>query len=238
LELRFLFLVLAPMALGLLIAYGREEELLEENKDYLDGRKTRGDEPALDLDNYQRVRGAIARISFSEIVFEEAIPIDQEFLPREQHDFRDLVKSLKGRKDAEEKKEKGDNEGVLEIVKDKKEGEDDPHYSALEEKINPSQRNWDDFMIDEPGIHPAVIISNNQQNLYSPLITIIPLTSQLDKVYPFEVLTEINRQKGKTLTDQITTIDKKRLGKYLGQLDKSVMKEIQEALHLTLAFDE
>ncbi|CAG8809477.1 37039_t:CDS:2, partial [Racocetra persica] len=51
-----------------------------------------------DLFSYQRVRGAIARTSFAEIVFEEAIPIDQEFLPREQHDFRDLVKSLKGRK--------------------------------------------------------------------------------------------------------------------------------------------
>ena len=51
-----------------------------------------------DLFSYQRVRGAIARTAFQEIVFEEAIPIDQEFLPREQHDFRDLVKSLKGRK--------------------------------------------------------------------------------------------------------------------------------------------
>jgi hypothetical protein len=51
-----------------------------------------------DLFSFQRVRGAIARTSFQEIVFEEAIPIDQEFLPREQHDFRDLVKSLKGRK--------------------------------------------------------------------------------------------------------------------------------------------
>lgn len=88
------------------------------------------------------------------------------------------------------------------------------------------------------GTHPAVIISNNQQNIYSPLITVIPLTSQLDKVYPFEVLTKINNQKGKTLTDQITTIDKKRLGNYLGQLDKPIMKQIQEALHLTLAFED
>jgi len=59
------------------------------------------------------------------------------------------------------------------------------------------------------GPHPAIVISNNQQNLFSPLITIIPLTSQLDKIYPFEVETNLNNQKGKTLTDQITTIDKK-----------------------------
>ncbi|CAG8805857.1 15786_t:CDS:2, partial [Racocetra persica] len=86
--------------------------------------------------------------------------------------------------------------------------------------------------------HPGIIISNNQQNLYSPLITIIPLTSQLDKIYPFEVLTEINNQKGKALTNQITTIDKKRLGDYLRQLDKSVMRKIQASLHLTLALEE
>ena len=150
-----------------------------------------------DLFSYQRVRGGIARVTFQEIVFEEAIPIDQVFLTREQHDFRDLVKSLKGRrgedgneiptkitflanayywsvwilgvfeeqgrlfdlkKQAETKKEKNDNSGVLEIVKDEKgvewllylnliEGEDDPHYSALEEKINPFSVNWDDYMI-------------------------------------------------------------------------------------------
>lgn len=103
----------------------------------------------------------------------------------------------------------------------------------------PSKEEKEKGIIHElQGPHPAIIISNNQQNLFSPLITIIPLTSQLDRVYPFEVLTEINKQKGKALTDQITTIDKKRLGNYLGQLDKSVMKQIQKALHLTLALEE
>ena len=33
-----------------------------------------------DLFSYQRARGAIARTVYQEIVFEEAIPIDQEFL--------------------------------------------------------------------------------------------------------------------------------------------------------------
>lgn len=50
-----------------------------------------------DLFSYKKVRGGRAK-TVSEIVFEEAIPIDQEFLPREQWKFRDLVDSLK-RKD-------------------------------------------------------------------------------------------------------------------------------------------
>jgi hypothetical protein len=127
-------------------------------------------------------------------VFEEAIPIDQEFLyvggRTEQWMFRDLVDSLKGRKgkgsekkplqtkitflanpylfsawfldvfsnihqlrkEAEEKKVKGDNSGVLEIVKDEQgtqwllylnliEGDYDAHSLSLEEKVNPATVN-------------------------------------------------------------------------------------------------
>lgn len=148
-----------------------------------------------DLFSYQRARGGIARITFSEIVYEEAIPIDQEFLAvggrTEQWMFKDLIESLKRkngnlkitflanpylwsswfldvfknlnklRKLAEEKKSKNDNSGVLEIATDEKEvqwllylnlieGEHDPHSLALEEKLNPSLVNWDDYMIDEP----------------------------------------------------------------------------------------
>jgi hypothetical protein len=50
------------------------------------------------LFSFERVKGAIAEITFREIVFEEAIPIDQDFLPNEQAKFRDLIKSLKGRR--------------------------------------------------------------------------------------------------------------------------------------------
>src|SRR5437016_6472743 len=85
----------------------------------------------------------------------------------------------------------------------------------------PSEEEKEKGIIHElQGFHPGVIVSNNQQNLFSPLITIIPLTSQLDKIYPFEVETYLNNRKGKALIDQITTIDKKRLGDYLGKLDK------------------
>jgi hypothetical protein len=50
-----------------------------------------------DLFSYKKARGGRAK-TVSEIIYEEAIPIDQEFLPREQFNFRDLVDSLK-RKD-------------------------------------------------------------------------------------------------------------------------------------------
>jgi len=60
-----------------------------------------------DLFSFQRFRGQIARVSFKEIVFEEAIPIDGEFLvvnrKTEQWIFKDLIDSLKKRKDKDGK---------------------------------------------------------------------------------------------------------------------------------------
>ena len=151
-----------------------------------------------DLFSYARARGGISRITFGEIVFEEAIPIDQEFLSNkgqsEQWMFRDLLDSLKRnnnnlkvtflanpyiwsswflsnfendgllfslKKEAEEKKQKKDNSGVLSTVKDETgtewllyinliEGEQDAHSLSLEEKLNPSLVNWDEFMIPFP----------------------------------------------------------------------------------------
>jgi hypothetical protein len=53
----------------------------------------------VDLFSFQRERGAIAKVRFEEIVFDEAIPIDGEFLrlgeKDEQWIFHDLLESLK-----------------------------------------------------------------------------------------------------------------------------------------------
>jgi hypothetical protein len=49
-----------------------------------------------DLFSFRKARGKIARgVEFSEIVYEEAIPLDQEVLNREQWKLKDLVESLK-----------------------------------------------------------------------------------------------------------------------------------------------
>ena len=84
----------------------------------------------------------------------------------------------------------------------------------------------------------GVIISNNCQNLASPLIIILPLTSRKEgeKVYSFEVETFINNQPGKILVDQITTTDKvKRIGKFVGRLDEKLMLKVERVIFYVLA---
>ena len=85
------------------------------------------------------------------------------------------------------------------------------------------------------GRHPGLVISNDEQNKFSPLITILPLTSQVDKIYPFQVFSEIKGRSGVILVDQIRTIDKKRFDSKLGEVDMEMMEQIERALHLTLA---
>jgi hypothetical protein len=53
-----------------------------------------------DLFSFRKARGKIARgVQFKEIVYEEAIPLDQEILPREQWKLKDFIESLKRNSD-------------------------------------------------------------------------------------------------------------------------------------------
>lgn len=85
------------------------------------------------------------------------------------------------------------------------------------------------------GRHPGLVISNDEQNKFSPLITILPLTSQVDKIYPFQVFSELKGKSGIILVDQIRTIDRKRFGDKLGKLSFEMMERVERALHITLA---
>lgn len=85
------------------------------------------------------------------------------------------------------------------------------------------------------GRHPGLVISNDEQNRFSPLITILPLTSQTDRIYPFQVFSELKGKSGVILVDQIRTVDRKRFSDKLGELDLEMMEKIERALHLTLA---
>ena len=85
---------------------------------------------------------------------------------------------------------------------------------------------------------PCVVISNNRQNDYSPLIIVVPITSDLEKIYPFEVVIELGSGKGKVLTDQVRSIDKERLGDWIGQVEEPIMREISEKMKRVMALEK
>ena len=63
----------------------------------------------------------------------------------------------------------------------------------------------------------------------------MPLTSRVDKIYPFQVYSELAGKNGIILVDQIRTIDRKRFAGKLGELDLEIIEKIERALHLTLS---
>jgi mRNA interferase MazF len=62
----------------------------------------------------------------------------------------------------------------------------------------------------------------------------LPLTSQTDKIYPFQVASYLKGKEGIILVDQIRTVDRKRFGDKLGELNIEVVERVEKALHLTL----
>jgi mRNA-degrading endonuclease toxin of MazEF toxin-antitoxin module len=67
------------------------------------------------------------------------------------------------------------------------------------------------------------------------VITVLPITSQLDKTYPFEVLINLEKP-SKVLLDQITTIDKVYVKRKIASLSEKEIMTIERKLHITLAF--
>lgn len=88
---------------------------------------------------------------------------------------------------------------------------------------------------------PALVVSNNVANQFSPLVTIVPISSKTAKPYPFEVLLEAGTAGLKVNSllkaNQVRTVDKQRLiGSPLGTItDVETLSEIDQALKIHLA---
>jgi len=84
----------------------------------------------------------------------------------------------------------------------------------------------------------AVVISNNINNEFADTLTIIPITSSIGKVYPFEVLLKKGianiSNDSKVKANQIRTVDKKRLKERIGIIPDEILKEIEKAVKIHL----
>ena len=79
---------------------------------------------------------------------------------------------------------------------------------------------------------PCVIVSPNEMNKYLNTIVISPMTSSL-KEYPTRIPVNHNDKKGMIAIDQIRTVDKKRIIKLLGKLNKIEIKMTKEVIKET-----
>jgi len=80
----------------------------------------------------------------------------------------------------------------------------------------------------------AIVISNDAANSALNRVIIIPITSQVAKVYPGEAVIIVNGEQRKAMADQIMTASKQRLKNKLGNLSRADVTAVESAVLLQL----
>ena len=90
---------------------------------------------------------------------------------------------------------------------------------------------------------PAVLVSNDganttAQRLGRGVVTVVPITSNVAQVHPFQVLPPSDeaglRKPAKAHAEQVRSIDVDRIGPLVGHLNLALLHQLDEALRLHL----
>lgn len=89
---------------------------------------------------------------------------------------------------------------------------------------------------------PAVVVSNDGANrravqLGRGVVTVVPVTSNTDRIFPFQVLLEDVpglRVASKAQAEQVRSVSVERIGRVLGTLPPALVKALDRALRLHL----
>ena len=92
---------------------------------------------------------------------------------------------------------------------------------------------------EQGGVRPVLIIQNDTGNLHSPTVIVAAITSRHKKAQmPVHVLITAEESglpaDSVVLTEQVRTLEKSRLSRYLGHLAEGAMARIDAALDRSL----
>lgn len=82
---------------------------------------------------------------------------------------------------------------------------------------------------------PAVIVSNDAANRNLLRVVVVPITSNMKHLYPGEAVVVVNGKQGKVMADQIMAADKSRLKDRVGELSKTDLLRVEDAIRQHLA---
>ena len=81
---------------------------------------------------------------------------------------------------------------------------------------------------------PAIIVSNNDSNEFLERLQVVPLTSNVSKIYPSETIVTLRGKKNKAAADQVSTVSKRRLREKIGRITDDELASVEFVLRLQL----
>lgn len=88
---------------------------------------------------------------------------------------------------------------------------------------------------EQKGTRPALVVTSNVANQFSNVITVIPLTTKHKNSLPVHYILLYDKYKylsedSVLLCEQIRTVDKERIGKYIGKIDLEDLVEVIDTI--------
>lgn len=91
---------------------------------------------------------------------------------------------------------------------------------------------------EQSGTRPCVVVSNNKANQYGKTVTIVPFTTADKKKLPTHIDVDSGLEISIALCEQVKTISKDRLSRYIGECTEEELKAIEGGLCIQLGIEK